>query len=67
MKIDSIKFTMLQGEMTVVEFAQKVGISPVTVYNISNTGRCSRITLFKILRAFQIKPEDLLAKEDDND
>lgn len=61
MEIDRMKFTLLQGAMTQQEFADKVGVTPLTIYNISKSGRCSRITFFKILKAFNIKPEEILA------
>ena len=67
MKIDLMKFELLQAGMTREEVAEKVGIGVTTIYNINKTGRCSRITFHRILKAFQIEPEDLLAEEDDND
>lgn len=61
MNIDLMKFTMLQGEMTQQEFADKVGVTVLTIYNINKSGRCSRITFFKILKAFDLQPEELMA------
>lgn len=63
MKIDRIKFMLLQGEMNQQEMADKIGVSRVTVSKISKRGRCSRETFIKILQAFDIEPEEIVAED----
>ena len=63
MKIDRIKFMILQGDMNQQEMADRIGVSRVTINKISRRGRCSRETFLKILQTFDIEPEEIVAED----
>lgn len=65
MRIDLEKFKELYmlKLLTQTELADKANVSRATVSTIMNRGTCSKATLFKLAKALDVKPVELLKVE----
>lgn len=67
MRIDRVKLIseMARRDMTVIKLAQLAGVSRLTVSSVKRGASCSSGTVFKIAKALNVDPADLLETTED--
>ncbi len=63
MKISRQKIELLKGKMTQEEFAKRAGLSYQGFNQILARGTCKASSVYKIARALNVPPEDILKEE----
>lgn len=67
MRINRVKLIleMARRDMTIIKLAQLAGVSRLTVSSVKRGASCSAETVFKISKALNMDPADLLETTED--